>query len=77
MVRTLHFHCRGMASLPGWGTNVLRAEAWPKKNKNKTTHCPIKHTAEGKREEGKKKEGSLLNKLSSQQRKQAMSVLDH
>ena len=58
----------GMVSCP----NDLRAL----RHGQKKRHCPIKHMAEGKTG-GKKKEGSLLNKLSSQQRKQAMSVLDH
>ena len=54
MVRTLHFHCRGMVSLPGWGTNVLCALRHGQKKK-KNTHCPIKHMAEGKRERREKK----------------------
>ena len=77
MVRTLHFHCRGMVSLPGWGTNVLCALRHGQKKKKKHTLPQKAYGRRKKREEGKKKEGSLLNKLSSRQRKQAMSVLDH
>ena len=63
MVRTLHFHCRGMVSLPGWGTNVLRALRHGQKKKKKHTHCPIKHMAEGKRKEGKKKRGEPIEQV--------------
>ena len=56
MVRTLHIHCRGMVSLPGWGTNVLRALRHGQKKKKKHTHT-LPHKAYGRRKKkgGKKK----------------------
>ena len=41
MVKTTCLHCRGMASITGWGTKILHAPNWGQKkiliNKNKTT----------------------------------------
>ena len=33
MARILGFHCRGLGSIPGWGTESLQTAGWPKKKK--------------------------------------------
>ena len=35
VVRTLGFHCCGLGSIPGWGTEILQAEAKTNKQTNK------------------------------------------
>ena len=37
MVKTLHFHHRGMDLIPGWGTKIPFAAGMAKKKKKK--HC--------------------------------------
>ena len=36
VVRIVGFHSWGPGSVPGWGTEILQAVAWPKK---KRSHC--------------------------------------
>ena len=31
LVRTWHFHCRGLGSISDWVTKILQAAAWPRK----------------------------------------------
>ena len=33
VVRTRHFHCCGLGSIPGWGTKILQASCTAKKKK--------------------------------------------
>ena len=35
MVKTQHFYCRSIVSVPGWGTEIPHVE-WPKKKKHTT-----------------------------------------
>ena len=35
MVKTLPFHCRGMGSIPGWGTEIPHTMWYDKKKKRK------------------------------------------
>ena len=38
MVRTLHFHCGGLGSIPGWGTKIPQAKRHGQKKRKENGH---------------------------------------
>ena len=41
VVKTLHFHCRGQGSIPGWGTKIPHdTVAWPKQKQKTHRNSP-------------------------------------
>ena len=45
VVRTLHFHCQGLGSIPGWGTKILQALKHNQKQKARSPKQPEGHIA--------------------------------